>query len=75
MSSGSTGDQALKQQFLVFVCLFSSIVNEDKDFQGLHAVHLHQAIHTFEIPEVFSLPVGQGDVQYLKWIEDGMEED
>lgn len=33
------------------------------------------AIHTFEIPEVFSLPVGQGDVQYLKWIEDGMEED
>lgn len=50
-------------------------LNEDKDFQGLHAVHLHQAIHTFEIPEVFSLPVGQGDVQYLKWIEDGMEED
>ncbi|XP_062063655.1 protein CutA homolog isoform X4 [Lepus europaeus] len=32
-------------------------------------------VHPFEIPEVFSLPMDQGDVQYLKWLEEGMEED
>ncbi|XP_040819102.1 protein CutA homolog [Ochotona curzoniae] len=32
-------------------------------------------IHPFEIPEVFSLPMDHGDVQYLKWLEEGMEED
>ncbi|XP_038409232.1 protein CutA homolog [Canis lupus familiaris] len=32
-------------------------------------------VHPFEIPEVFSLPVDQGDVRYFKWLEEGMEED
>ncbi|XP_036185759.1 protein CutA homolog isoform X3 [Myotis myotis] len=32
-------------------------------------------VHPFEIPEVFSLPMDQGDVHYLKWLEEGMEED
>lgn len=32
-------------------------------------------VHPFEIPEVFSLPMDQGDVQYLKWLEEGMKED
>nr|XP_025858631.1 protein CutA homolog isoform X2 [Vulpes vulpes] len=32
-------------------------------------------VHPFEIPEVFSLPMDQGDVRYFKWLEEGMEED
>ncbi|XP_026960849.1 protein CutA homolog isoform X2 [Sagmatias obliquidens] len=32
-------------------------------------------VHPFEIPEVFSLPMDQGDVHYLKWLEEGMEEE
>nr|XP_044634868.1 protein CutA homolog isoform X2 [Equus asinus] len=32
-------------------------------------------VHPFEIPEIFSLLMDQGDVQYLKWLEEGMEED
>ncbi|XP_058528223.1 protein CutA homolog isoform X2 [Ochotona princeps] len=32
-------------------------------------------VHPFEIPEVFSLPMDHGDVRYLKWLEEGMEED
>ncbi|XP_036288745.1 protein CutA homolog isoform X2 [Pipistrellus kuhlii] len=32
-------------------------------------------VHTFEIPEIFSLPMDQGDVHYWKWLEEGMEED
>ncbi|XP_020028202.1 protein CutA homolog isoform X3 [Castor canadensis] len=32
-------------------------------------------VHPFEIPEVFSLPMDQGDVHYFKWLEEGMEED
>ncbi|EHB01838.1 CutA-like protein [Heterocephalus glaber] len=32
-------------------------------------------VHPFEIPEVFSLPMDQGDVHYLKWLEEAMEED
>ncbi|XP_037350829.1 protein CutA homolog isoform X2 [Talpa occidentalis] len=32
-------------------------------------------VHPFEIPEVFSLPMDQGDMHYLKWLEEGMGED
>ncbi|XP_045878707.1 protein CutA homolog isoform X4 [Meles meles] len=32
-------------------------------------------VHPFEIPEVFSFPMDQGDVHYFKWLEEGMEED
>ncbi|KAM5331205.1 protein CutA homolog isoform 2-T2 [Glossophaga mutica] len=32
-------------------------------------------VHPFEIPEIFSLPMDQGDVHYLKWLKEGMEED
>ncbi|MXQ88502.1 hypothetical protein E5288_WYG006728 [Bos mutus] len=32
-------------------------------------------VHPFEIPELFSLPMDQGDVHYLKWLEEGMEEE
>ncbi|XP_045647020.1 protein CutA homolog isoform X4 [Ursus americanus] len=32
-------------------------------------------VHPFEIPEIFSLPMDQGDVHYFKWLEEGMEED
>lgn len=32
-------------------------------------------VHPFEIPEVFSLPVDQGDVHYLRRLEKDMEED
>ncbi|XP_019671993.1 protein CutA homolog isoform X2 [Herpailurus yagouaroundi] len=32
-------------------------------------------VHPFEIPEVFSLPMDQGDVRYLKWLEEGTGED
>ena len=32
-------------------------------------------VHPFEIPEIFSLPMDQGDVHYLKWLEEGMQED
>ncbi|XP_066223400.1 protein CutA homolog isoform X4 [Saccopteryx leptura] len=31
-------------------------------------------VHPFEIPELFSLPMDQGDVHYLKWLEDSMED-
>lgn len=31
-------------------------------------------VHPFEIPEVFSLSMDQGDVHYLKWLEEAMEE-
>ncbi|XP_012576684.1 PREDICTED: protein CutA homolog [Condylura cristata] len=31
-------------------------------------------VHPFEIPEVFSLLMDQGDVHYLKWLEEGMGE-
>lgn len=30
--------------------------------------------HPFEIPEVFSIPVDQGDARYLQWLEEGMKE-
>ncbi|XP_016069245.1 PREDICTED: protein CutA homolog [Miniopterus natalensis] len=33
-----------------------------------------RSVHPFEIPEIFSLPMDQGDVHYLKWLEEGMEE-
>uniref|UniRef100_A0A8C9JZA4 Protein CutA homolog n=1 Tax=Panthera tigris altaica TaxID=74533 RepID=A0A8C9JZA4_PANTA len=32
-------------------------------------------VHPFEIPEVFSLPMDQGDARYLKWLEEGTGED
>ncbi|XP_060464842.1 protein CutA homolog isoform X2 [Panthera onca] len=32
-------------------------------------------VHPFEIPEVFSLPMDQGDAHYLKWLEEGTGED
>ncbi|XP_035878041.1 protein CutA homolog isoform X2 [Phyllostomus discolor] len=32
-------------------------------------------VHPFEIPEIFSLPMDQGDVHYLRWLKEGMEED
>ncbi|KAM9641963.1 protein CutA homolog isoform 2-T2 [Trichechus inunguis] len=31
-------------------------------------------VHPFEIPEVFSLPMNQGDAHFFKWLEEGMEE-
>ncbi|XP_036915064.1 protein CutA homolog isoform X2 [Sturnira hondurensis] len=31
-------------------------------------------VHPFEIPEIFSLPMDQGDVHYLKWLKEGMED-
>ncbi|KAG8518834.1 Protein CutA, partial [Galemys pyrenaicus] len=34
-----------------------------------------RAVHPFEIPEVFSIPMDRGDVHYLKWLEEGMRED
>ncbi|XP_063115941.1 divalent-cation tolerance protein CutA-like isoform X4 [Cavia porcellus] len=34
-----------------------------------------RSVHPFEIPEVFSLAMDQGDVHYLKWLEDSMEVD
>lgn len=33
-----------------------------------------RSVHPFEIPEVFSLPMDQGDVHYLKWLKESMEE-
>ncbi|XP_076424928.1 protein CutA homolog isoform X2 [Peromyscus maniculatus bairdii] len=30
--------------------------------------------HPFEIPEVFSIPMDQGDARYLKWLEEAMKE-
>nr|XP_048288165.1 protein CutA homolog isoform X1 [Myodes glareolus] len=30
--------------------------------------------HPFEIPEVFSIAMDQGDARYLKWLEEGMKE-
>ncbi|XP_036041239.1 protein CutA homolog [Onychomys torridus] len=30
--------------------------------------------HPFEIPEVFSIPMDQGDARYLRWLEEGMKE-
>lgn len=30
--------------------------------------------HPFEIPEVFSIPMDQGDARYLQWLEEGMKE-
>lgn len=32
-------------------------------------------VHPFEIPEVFSLTVDQGDARYLKWLEEGIAKD
>lgn len=32
-------------------------------------------VHPFEIPEVFSVPMDQGDVHYLKWLEESTKED
>ncbi|XP_068829762.1 protein CutA homolog [Capricornis sumatraensis] len=32
-------------------------------------------VHPFEIPELFSLPMDQGDVHYLRWLEEGMEQE
>lgn len=29
--------------------------------------------HPFEIPEVFSIPMDQGDARYLKWLEEAMK--
>ncbi|XP_074067811.1 protein CutA homolog isoform X2 [Macrotis lagotis] len=34
-----------------------------------------RSIHPFEIPELFSLPIDQGNPLYLKWIEEGVAED
>ncbi|XP_014446003.1 protein CutA homolog isoform X3 [Tupaia chinensis] len=31
-------------------------------------------LHPFEIPEVFSLAMNQGDVHYLKWFEEAVED-
>lgn len=47
---------------------------------GLYATHgtllsFQRLVHPFEIPELFSLPMDQGDVRYLKWLEEGMEEE
>ncbi|XP_042636330.1 protein CutA homolog [Orycteropus afer afer] len=32
-------------------------------------------VHPFEIPEVFSLPMDQGDTHFFKWLEEGVEDD
>lgn len=29
--------------------------------------------HPFEVPEIFSIPMDQGDTRYLKWLEEGMK--
>ncbi|KAM9066204.1 protein CutA homolog isoform 4-T4 [Sarcophilus harrisii] len=34
-----------------------------------------RSVHPFEIPELFSLPIDQGNPAYLKWIEEGVAED
>ncbi|XP_051835497.1 protein CutA homolog [Antechinus flavipes] len=34
-----------------------------------------RSVHPFEIPELFSLPIDQGNPVYLKWIEEGVAED
>ncbi|XP_028918021.1 protein CutA isoform X1 [Ornithorhynchus anatinus] len=34
-----------------------------------------RSIHPFEIPEIISLPIDQGNALYLKWIEEGVTED
>ncbi|XP_075416533.1 protein CutA homolog [Tenrec ecaudatus] len=31
-------------------------------------------LHPFEIPEVFSFPMDQGDGHFFKWLEEGMQE-
>ncbi|XP_059266908.1 protein CutA homolog isoform X2 [Mustela nigripes] len=42
----------------------------------VHALSSYiRLVHPFEIPEVFSLPMDQGDVHYFKWLEEGVEED
>ncbi|KAF4019644.1 hypothetical protein G4228_011170 [Cervus hanglu yarkandensis] len=33
-----------------------------------------RSVHPFEIPELFSLPMDQGDVHYLRWLEEALEE-
>ncbi|XP_051022754.1 protein CutA homolog [Acomys russatus] len=30
--------------------------------------------HPFEMPEVFSIPMDQGDARYLKWLEEAMKD-
>ena len=45
---------------------------------GLHATHgtllsSQRLVHPFEIPELFSLPMDQGDAHYLQWLEAAME--
>uniref|UniRef100_A0A452F2Z9 Protein CutA n=1 Tax=Capra hircus TaxID=9925 RepID=A0A452F2Z9_CAPHI len=47
---------------------------------GLYATHrpllsFQRLVHPFEIPELFSLPMDQGDVHYLRWLEEGMEQE
>uniref|UniRef100_M3Y8F4 CutA divalent cation tolerance-like protein n=1 Tax=Mustela putorius furo TaxID=9669 RepID=M3Y8F4_MUSPF len=40
----------------------------------VHALSSYiRLVHPFEIPEVFSLPMDQGDVHYFKWLEEGVE--
>lgn len=34
-----------------------------------------RSIHPFEIPEVISLPIDQGNPLYLKWIEENVPRD
>ncbi|XP_036604313.1 protein CutA homolog [Trichosurus vulpecula] len=34
-----------------------------------------RSIHPFEIPELFSVPIDQGNPLYFKWIEEGVAED
>ncbi|XP_065757640.1 protein CutA homolog isoform X2 [Muntiacus reevesi] len=33
-----------------------------------------RSVHPFEIPELFSLPMDQGDAHYLRWLEEALEE-
>lgn len=34
-----------------------------------------RSIHPFEIPEIISLPIDQGNPLYLKWIEESVPRD
>ncbi|CAO2597783.1 Protein CutA homolog [Lemmus lemmus] len=50
----------------VRLILSSSLIRVLLSFQRL--------AHPFEIPEVFSIAMDQGDARYLKWLEEGMKE-
>ncbi|MDH7594514.1 MAG: divalent-cation tolerance protein CutA [Candidatus Bathyarchaeia archaeon] len=32
-----------------------------------------KALHTYDVPEIIALPIGQGSLEYLKWIDSSLE--